>query len=66
MVDMYALIVEKWTVAYAHEPRAALLRFDCPNREPIILAMRPEMATEMARVMLAQEKNPPPKSNRLS
>lgn len=60
-----AVIVGKWTVGYSHNPVGmALLLFEFDNRPPINLAIPPDQAEAIAKAILENLRNPPPRRNR--
>jgi len=62
---MQAIITGKWTVGYSHNPEGfTLLRFDFTDREAIILAIPPEAADGIAKAILENLTNPPPRPDR--
>lgn len=70
MVDkVEAVLVGKWTVGYAHDPRqqgASLLLLEWDDRAPINLAFPPDEAVKIANAILEQCANPPPKPDRMN
>jgi hypothetical protein len=66
MAEQQAILVGKWTVGFHHSTAGTILKFDFSDRDPIVLIVPKEQATELARGILSQYENPPPKRSRLS
>ena len=54
MAQVDAVLVGKWSVAYAHGQNMHLLMFQFTDRPPINLAINPEEAVMLATAILEQ------------
>lgn len=71
MPEIDVILVGKWAVGYRH-PKVGtgkgmtILQFEFDDRGAISLAFPPDDAEKIAKAILAQNANPPPKRSRLS
>lgn len=71
MPELDVILVGKWAVGYRHpkvgaEKGLTILQFEFDDRGPISLAFPPDAAEAIAKAILAQYANPPPRRSRLS
>ena len=66
MADVVAIPVGKWALGYHHPTNASILKFEWTNRQPMTFAIQQDDAVKIAKQILAQYENPPPKRDRLN
>ena len=64
--EIQAILVGKWVIGYDHASKHTVVRIEFSDRPPLHLAFAPENAVDLAKAILDQQQNPPPKSDRLS
>jgi hypothetical protein len=63
---MEAVMTGKWSLGYDAGRQLTILIFEFSDRQPIVVAISPDNAEQIAKAMLEQLRNPPPRLNRLS
>ena len=61
-----AIVVDKWSVGFDHGHGFHVLKCDFMDQQPLILALSPEHAEEIANALLDQVRQKPPTRDRLS
>ena len=66
MAEMTAIKVGRWNLGLIPADKTRILMLQFTDREPINLAIPSDEAIKMARAILEQENNPPPRRDQMS
>jgi hypothetical protein len=66
MAEIPVLKIGKWSLGYSQNLRGCVLALEFADHEPLNLAIPFDDAVQMAKAILDQQKNPPPRSDRMN